>query len=202
MLLSAALVATLTGCGDGEEATTGKRSDAPAANGRTTKAKPFISLSAAQVRSALPTDYTLGDALVGDDPTVIEGQEARQNCAESSGASCGGLVAGGKKELGAEGPAGEGHIEFTLYSFDSPGAASAVRKSLAATARASVTVPKQVEIASGADETEAFKGTSTTHVVMRLGSVVAHVRAVDTTTGTVHHVATHQIDLIKDASGG
>ncbi|MFD8935113.1 hypothetical protein ACFV0R_07625 [Streptomyces sp. NPDC059578] len=200
MLLGAALVATLTGCGDGEEATTGKPSDAPTASGRATKEKPFISLSAAQVRSALPADYTLGDALVGDAPITVKGQEARQNCTESSGASCDGLVAGGKKELGAEGSTDEGHIEFTLYSFDSPQAASTVRKSLAATARASVTAPEQVEIVSGADETEAFKGTSTTHVVMRLGSVVAHVRAVDTTTGNVHHVATHQIDLIKDAS--
>ncbi|MFF2026213.1 hypothetical protein ACFVW2_31010 [Streptomyces sp. NPDC058171] len=200
MLLGAALVATLTGCGDGEEATTGKVSDAPAASGRATKDKAFISLSAAQVRSALPTDYTLGDALVGDDPTVVKGPEARQNCTGSSGASCDGLVAGGKKELGAEGSTDEGHIEFTLYAFDSPKAASAVRKSLAATTRASVTAPQRVEIASGADETEAFRGTSTTHVVMRLGSVVAHVRAVGTTTGNVNHVATHQIDLIKDAS--
>lgn len=92
-----------------------------------------ITLSAEQIRAALPTDTSLGDVFGGADAVVLQGEEARRYCAEDSGTTCDGLVAAGKKELEVRGNADDGGVEFTLFSFKSPQVASAVAKGLAAT---------------------------------------------------------------------
>ncbi|MFV0137877.1 hypothetical protein ACLGIH_32590 [Streptomyces sp. HMX87] len=99
------------------------------------------------------------------------------------------------------GSADDGKVEFTLFSFDSPQAASAVAKGMAARKRdGGGTALEPVRIEAGADDTDAFSSGRLTDVVMRVGGVVAYVRAVETETGNVNHAATHQADRIKNVA--
>ncbi|MET9572901.1 hypothetical protein ABZY34_27975 [Streptomyces virginiae] len=190
-----ALVVALTGCGgEGNTAVGGIGSG----DG---KGKTSGALSAEQVRSALPTNESLGEIFVGNDAVVGEGEQARQHCAEQTGTTCNGMVAVGHKEAAVRGKASGDEVEFTLFSFDSPQAASAAAKGLAAKIRGREPAPEPTQIAAGADETEGFtNGRKRTDVVMRVGNVLAYVLASTSNSDNVKQVATQQVDLIKKAA--
>ncbi|MET9854647.1 hypothetical protein ABZY57_17090 [Streptomyces sp. NPDC006450] len=194
-----ALVAALTGCGsDGDAA------DSPvgvvgigSGDGKGNKSGP---LSVEQVRAALPTNEVLGGVFVGDDLAAFEGEPARQHCAEQTGTPCTGLVAAGHKEAAARGNADDDEVEFTLFSFDSKEAASAAVKGLAAKMGSREPAPERTQLATGADETEAFtNGRSSARTVMRVGNVVAYVQAGIYDSESRNRMATLQVELIKKA---
>ncbi|MER5775109.1 hypothetical protein ABT144_12605 [Streptomyces sp. NPDC002039] len=195
-----ALVAALTGCGGGGDADAGAAVGAAGIGSGGEKGKKTSgTLSVPQVRSALPTNETLGGVWVGDDLGVIDGEPARQHCAEETGTPCDGVVAVGHKEAAVRGNADSDKVEFTLFSFDSQQAASAAVKGLAAKIRNREPTPTQV--AAGADETEAFtNGNHGTSVVMRVGNVVAYVRASLYADDGARQMALLQVDLIKKAA--
>ncbi|MCT4354567.1 hypothetical protein M5362_15645 [Streptomyces sp. Je 1-79] len=187
----AALVAALTGCG-GDGGTSALGADG--------KVAP-VALTAEQIRAALPTETSLGDIFSGDEAVVAQGQEAREFCAEESGTACEGLVAAGHQELAVRGSSDDGKLEFTLVSFDSPAAAAVVMKGLADEERSDGDAPEPVRVEAGADETDAFASSSrVTHVYLRVGGVVAYVRAIETELGNVNRAAVHQVERIKNGA--
>lgn len=196
-----ALVAALTGCGGGGDADAGAAVGVVGIGGVGEKGKKASgTLSVPQVWSALPTNEALGDVWVGDDMAVIEGDQARQQCAEDTGTPCNGVVAAGHKEAAVRGNADDDEVEFTLFSFDSQQAASAAVKGLAAKMRSREPAPEPTRLEAGADETEAFtNGRSATRVVMRVGNVVAYVQASLYADDGAQQMATLQVDLIKKA---
>ncbi|MEV7520748.1 hypothetical protein [Streptomyces sp. NPDC091371] len=182
-----ALVVALTGCGSNGDSTDGK--------GKASKP-----LSLEQIRAALPTDTSLSNGFVGDDAVAIDGEPARGHCAETTGATCDGLVAAGAKELATRNRNLHSKVEFTLFSFDSPKTATAVMKSLAAKQRKDIEpAPAPVKVEAGADETDAFGNDDVTAVTMRVGSVLVYVWAVDATIEEANVAAKHQVDRLKAA---
>ncbi|MEU9030677.1 hypothetical protein AB0D46_24775 [Streptomyces sp. NPDC048383] len=197
-----ALVAALTGCGGGGDADAGAAVGiAGIGSGGEKGKKTSGTLSVPQVRSALPTNETLGGVWVGDDLAVVDGEPARQHCAEETGTPCDGMVAVGHKEAAVRGNADSDAVEFTLFSFDSQQAASAAVKGLAAKIRNREPAPEPTQVAAGADETEAFtNGNHGTRVVMRVGNVVAYVQASLYADDGARQMALLQVDLIKKAA--
>lgn len=99
-----ALMAALTGCGGGGDADAGAAVGVVGIGGGGEKGKKKSgTLSVPQLWSALPTNEALGDVWVGDDLAVIDGERARQACAEETGTACNGVVAAGHKEAAVRG---------------------------------------------------------------------------------------------------
>ncbi|MEU8432849.1 hypothetical protein AB0F18_08010 [Streptomyces sp. NPDC029216] len=186
-------MAALTGCGSG-----GDPVSVSVGNGGG-KGKAAGPLSVEQIRAALPTDTSMGSNFAGDEAVAAGGDGARAHCAETTGATCDGLVAGGMKELKRRGR-GETKVEFTLFSFDSPKAATAAMKSLSAKRRTDIEpTPAPVKVEAGADETDAVGNDRVTAVVMRVGSVLVYVWAVETKLEDTNFAAQHQVDRLKTA---
>ncbi|MFJ8015216.1 hypothetical protein [Streptomyces sp. NPDC096339] len=188
-----ALVAALAGCGNDAGGT-------PTPGSAGAKGKTSGPLSVEQIRSALPTDTSLGNNLAGDEAVATGGEEARTYCTETTAATCDGLVAAGMKELTRRGP-DETKVEFSLFSFDSPKSATAAMKSLSAKRRTDIEpTPQPVKVEAGADETDAFGNNRVTATTMRVGSVLVYIWAVETNLDQVNVAAKHQVDRLKSAA--
>ncbi|MFE2170023.1 hypothetical protein ACFXB3_33955 [Streptomyces sp. NPDC059447] len=199
-----ALVAALTGCGsDGGTAAVGNGGGVGSGSGGG-KGKASGPLTAEQLRSALPTGTDLGrNYKAENEPAVaIGGEEARKHCAETTGATCEGLVAAGAAEIN-HARRREGKAEFSLFSFDSPKAATAAMKSLADKKRAAIEpTPTPVEVQAGANETDAFGNNRVTAVTMRVDSVLVYVWAVEIEVDEAKAAAKLQVDRLKAVHGG
>ncbi len=198
----AALATALTGCGEGDPS--GEAAD-PVSEERA-RPKSAISLSAEEIRTALPNDTTLGGVFTGGEPVAGEGEEARGQCAEETGTECGGLVAAGRKELAAGSDADEERIQFALFSFASRGEAGSAMKGLVSQRReadsGSGDPARPVTLATGADTADAFADDSRTDVLMRVGDVVVHVWATESGVDEVEYAARTQVDRIRTVAAG
>ncbi|MEV6676131.1 hypothetical protein AB0N09_04580 [Streptomyces erythrochromogenes] len=189
-----ALMVALTGCGGDGDPTVGGIGSGSG------KSKASRTLTPEELRALLPTNEGVGDVFTGRDGLAIGGEPARQQCAEDSGAECPGIVAAGHKESAARDNYDNRKVEFTLFAFDSPKAASAAAKNMAAKKSKGDPTPTPTKINTGADETQAFTSGKSADVVMRVGNVVAYVDAYLDGIDDVTYVTTHQVDLLKSTA--
>ncbi|MFI6420879.1 hypothetical protein ACIBG6_26165 [Streptomyces sp. NPDC050842] len=209
--VAAALVLALTGC---EESVPAKGNEkAPAAPGEAqpgaeagADAPKVVWLDPTGLMNALPVESAVGDIFVGGDPFMAQGPEAVEHCAEETGVACDGLVAVGGKDMEARGDADDTRVEFRLYSFGTEDQARAAMKGLAAEQRkksAEYGEPsKPVTLATVADETDAYADDATADVVLRIGTVVAHIDVNDTEPAGLEHVSNVQVERVRIVAAG
>ncbi|MCF3105957.1 hypothetical protein IPZ58_30930 [Streptomyces roseoverticillatus] len=181
-------------------------SSAPAEGRPGTAKKPPVWVDATGLFSALPVEAGVGDIFVGGNPVVVQEGEALTHCSAETKSPCAGLQAAGKKEMDARGSADKTRLEFTLYTFRTEEEASRAMKDLAEQQRKSSaedgTPSKPLTVDSGADETDAIQDGDRSHVVMRIGAVVAHVDASGAERGNVEHAAKVQVARVKSVAAG
>ncbi|MFB7589155.1 hypothetical protein [Streptomyces sp. NPDC056169] len=210
--VAAALVLALTGCEEGGSPAAGG-DKAPGVPGEAqpgadggADAPKVVWLDPTGLMNALPIESAVGGWFVGGDPFMVQGPEAVKHCAEETGVACDGLVAVGGKDMETAGSSDGTRVEFRLYSFGTEEQARAAMKGLAAEQRkksAEYGEPsKPVTLATVADETDAFADDSTADVVMRIGTVVAHVDANETEPAGLEHVSNVQVERVRTVAAG
>lgn len=224
--VAAVMGLALTGCKDGSTPVEGTAKGSPTTGGAAAKSPakggggssgpadgegvtpnfPPVSVDATGLYSALPSDGSIGDVMVGGDPVVVQGDDAAKGCPEMTKTPCAGVQAVGNRDMEARGSADEARVEFTLFTFGTAEEASTTMKDLAEHERkesAEYGEPaKPVTVDAGADETEAMQDGDSFEVVMRIGAVVAHLHASDTKLGDVEYAAKVQIARVKSVSNG
>ncbi|MFE4614963.1 hypothetical protein ACFRJ7_02500 [Streptomyces sp. NPDC056747] len=205
--VAAALVLALTGCEESVPAAGGEK--APGVPGEAqpgADAPKVVWLDPTGLMNALPVESAVGDIFVGGDPFMGQGPEAVEHCAKETAVACDGLVAIGGKDMEARGDADGTRVEFRLYSFGTEDQARAVMKGLAAAKRKSSAEygepAKPVTVATVADETDAFADDGSADVVMRIGTVVAHVNANETGTDNLEHASNVQVERVRIVAAG
>ncbi|MFF7727173.1 hypothetical protein [Streptomyces sp. NPDC008001] len=155
---------------------------------------------------ALPVEAGVGGIFVGSNPVVVQEGEALTHCSAETKSPCAGLQAAGKKEMDARGSTGKTRLEFTLCTFRTAQEASRAMKDLAEQQRKpgaqDGTPPKPLTVDCGADETDAVQDGGRSHVVMRIGAVVAHVEASGAERGNVEHAAKVRVARVKSVAAG
>ncbi|MBT2393618.1 hypothetical protein J7E87_30475 [Streptomyces sp. ISL-1] len=220
LALSALLVAGLTGC-------VGETTDASSSGGQTERQNgdslegheddTQVTLSAEQLRVALPSDGSLPAGWIGgfrSKSRVEVGPEAADECGGDTGTSCAGLTAVGKRriETPEDLPAGDrgASVHFTVYAFGSVEDARVAMKGLVKTVHAGTEgqIPTSpLKISAGADETDAFSqgdaGDYSTDVMLRVGATVVRLWGSDLkATEDMQVLAKYQVDrLVKTAEG-
>ncbi|MCZ0982952.1 hypothetical protein O1L60_39360 [Streptomyces diastatochromogenes] len=181
-------------------------SSAPADGQGVTANPPPVWVDATGLYSALPSDGSIGDVMVGGDPTVIQGGDVVKGCSEMIKSPCAGVQAAGLRDMEARGSADEARIEFSLFTFATADEASTMMKDLAEHERKQSAeygaLAKPVTVNTGADETVAMQDGDSFDVVMRVGAVVSHLNASDTELGNVEYAAKVQIARVKSVSNG
>ncbi|MFJ8016765.1 hypothetical protein [Streptomyces sp. NPDC096339] len=224
--VAAVVALALTGCKDGSTPAEGSAKGSPTAGGMTAKppAKegggssapadgkgvtpnfPPVWVDTTGLYSALPSDGSIGDVMVGGDRVVVQGNDVVKGCPELTKSPCPGIQAIGNRDMEARGSADRARVEFTLFTFAAAKDASTTMKNLAEherKKRAEDGEPaKPVTVDAGADETEAMQDGDSFDVVMRIGAVVAHLRASDTELRNVEYAAKVQIARVKSVSNG
>ncbi|MFD4315701.1 hypothetical protein [Streptomyces sp. NPDC058548] len=216
--VAAVLVLGLTGCDDGGDKAAGgakstgsaPASKQPAAAGATQsptdgqqEQNTDVSIDAAGMYYALPTNESVSDRFSGGDPVVVQGKEALPFCTEETGSPCAGFQVAGHKEMES---ADETRVEFTLFTFASTAEAGVAVKSMAEKERAEAVKngypTKPVTVKSDADETEAVTNGSSAHVYLRIGPVVSHIFTSETEAENLEYAAKVQIGRVKEVSAG
>lgn len=224
--VAAVMALALTGCKDGSTPAEGAAKSSPTAGGATAKPSakggggasapadgegvtphfPPVWVDATGLYSALPSDGSIGDVMVGGDPVVVQGDDVVKGCSELTKSPCAGVQAIGNRDMEARGSADEARVEFTLFTFATAKDASTTMKDLAEHERkesAEYGEPaKPVSVDAGADETEAMQDGDSFEVVMRMGAVVAHLHASDAELGNVEYAAKVQVARVKSVSNG
>ncbi|WP_405853277.1 hypothetical protein [Streptomyces sp. NBC_00090] len=217
--VAAALVLALTGCEESVpaagsekasaapgEAQPGAEVGADAGPEGGTGSPKVVWLDPTGLMNALPIESTISDVFVGGDPFMVQGAEAVEPCAKESGVACTGLVAAGGKDMEARGDSDGTRVEFRLYSFGTEEQAGAAMKGLAAEKRKSSAEygepAKPLTVTTVADETDAFADDSTADVVMRIGTVVAHISANETEPRNLEHASNVQVERVRTVAAG
>ncbi|MFC9705708.1 hypothetical protein ACFTWD_34025 [Streptomyces sp. NPDC056943] len=213
--MAAALVLALTGCEESVPAAGGEKAPGvpgeaqPGADGGADAgagAPKVVWLDPTGLMNALPVESAVGDIFVGGDPFMAQGTEAVEHCAKETGVACDGLVAVGGKDMEARGDADGTRVEFRLFSFGTEEQARAAMKGLAAELRKSSAEygepAKPLTLATVADETDAFADDSSADVVMRIGTVLAHVNANETGTENLEHASNVQVERVRIVAAG
>ncbi|WP_157854993.1 hypothetical protein [Streptomyces exfoliatus] len=162
-----------------------------------------LMLDATGLLNALPIESQVGDVMVGGDPFVVQEGEAAEYCAQEEGISCAGLVAASGKDMEARGNSDGARVEFRLFSFETADQAKAAMKGQVDRWRKADASSggrwQQKTVDSGADETEAVRDdeVDVDVVVMRLGTVVAHIVASDVLPDNVRHSAVVQASQVQ-----
>ncbi|MER5960815.1 hypothetical protein [Streptomyces sp. NPDC002057] len=207
--VAATLVLALTGCDDGAGPASGSgkaTASAPAEKRQEPTKAVEVWVDATGLYYALPTEASVGDVFVGNEPVVAQEGQALGACSEETGSPCTGVQAVGHKEMEARGGSDDTRVEFTLFTFASGKEAAVAMKGLAEKQRASGAedgVPSTpLTVNSDADETAALKGETNAHVILRVGSVVGHVYANFTEQADLEHVTKVQIARIRAVAAG
>ncbi|MGT2525851.1 hypothetical protein ACU4GG_00500 [Streptomyces nojiriensis] len=184
----------------------GGGSSAPADGKSVTPNFPPVWVDTTGLYSALPSDGSIGDVMVGGQPVVVQGNDAVKGCPELTKSPCPGIQAIGNRDMEARGSADRARVEFTLFTFATAKDASTTMKNLAEHERKESAEhgepAKPVTVDAGADETEAMQDGDSFDVVMRIGAVVAHLHASDTELRNVEYAAKVQIARVKSVSNG
>lgn len=213
--VAAALVLALTGCEESAPAAgSGKASAAPGearpgadAGVETGADAPKIAwLDPTGLLHALPVESEVSDVMTGGEPFMVQGPEAVKHCAEEAGVACTGLVGVSGKDMEVRGDADDGRVEFRLYSFGTKEQAETAMKGLGAEERTSLAEagkqPKPLALVTVADETDAFAGEAAADVLLRIGTVVAHIDVNDTDPAGLEHVSNIQVERVRTVAAG
>jgi hypothetical protein len=216
----------LTGCKDGNAAAQAEAKGSPATGGETAKAPakggggpsasadgqgvtpnfPPVWVDATGLYSALPSDGSVGDVMVGGEPFVIQGGEAATYCEKQTASPCPGLQAVGHRDMEARGNADSTRVEFTLLTFPTAEEADQAMKNLADQRRkewAEEGAPaKPVTLNTDADATDAMQDGDSVDVIMRVGAVVAYLDAYGASRNNVEYAGKVQIARVKSVSNG
>lgn len=187
-----ALMAVLTGCGDGDGGVWGG-DDKP------------VHLDSSQMLMALPSKLSAPQGWEGRDPEVKTGSEALEACQEGTETNCAGLVALGNTRFVEKSDSSDKRIKFGLVSFDSPENAGVAMKGAVAQARQDVegAPPKALNLDIEADAVEAFADTDDASVAIRIDSVLIFMEGDDVKDeAKLKEFAQLQIDRVKKASAG
>ncbi|WP_329623834.1 hypothetical protein OG357_28310 [Streptomyces sp. NBC_01255] len=204
--MAAALVLALTGCEESVPAAgSGKASGAPGENlqGAGDPTQPPIELDPTSLMHALPIESQVGDVMVGGDPFLAQEAEAAEYCAKEEGISCAGLVAVAGKDMEERSDSSDTRVEFRLFSFETAEQAKTAMKGQVDRWRKADAKSggrwQQKTVESHADETEAVRDdeVDVDVVVMRLGTVVAHIVALDVLPENVQHAVTVQASQVQ-----
>ncbi|MGW7359069.1 hypothetical protein ACWGI0_21165 [Streptomyces sp. NPDC054802] len=200
------LMAALTACGGSDDGLDAFRGDGD---------KPPVTLTPDMVRTALPSRASAPKGFEGDDIKVEVGDEAVEECADSTESNCGGLLSMGATDFDTDdsgrGDSSDynGDVDFGILAFRSPDDARATYKALVTKERSKAEEDgkkaKPVEIDAGAEETDAFEDADgETMVMMRIGSVVAVVNGEGTfvVKPNYNDLAKLQIDRLKKTAQG
>ncbi|GHG42183.1 hypothetical protein [Streptomyces zaomyceticus] len=208
--VAAALVLALTGCEESAPSAGNRKAptipgEAPAEAQPEADAPPVVRLDPTGLMNALPVESAVGGWFVGGDPFTAQGPEAVGHCAEETGVACTGLVAAGGKDMETAGSS-DTRVEFRLFSFGTEEQAGAAMKGLAAEKRKSSAEygepSKPVTLATVADETDAFADDGSADVIMRIGTVVAHISMNETETDGLAHVSNVQVERVRTVAAG
>ncbi|GEB61179.1 hypothetical protein GCM10017674_23020 [Streptomyces gardneri] len=203
--VAAVLVLALTGCEESIPAAGSEK--APGVPGEVQPNAPkAVPLDSTGLMNALPVESEVSDVFTGGDPFAGQGPEAVDHCAKEAGMACTGLIAIGGKDMEARGGSDGTRVEFRLYSFGTEEQAGAVMKGLAAAklkSSAEYGEPaKPVTLVTVADETVASADDSSADVVLRIGTVVAHIDANDTETAGLEHASNVQVERVRMVAAG
>lgn len=119
------LTAVLTACGGSDDGLDAFRGDGD---------KPPVTLTPDMVRTALPSKASAPKGFEGDDIRVEDGDEAVEDCADSTESNCGGLLSIGATDFDTDDSGRsnssdyDGEVDFGILAFQTPGDASATYK--------------------------------------------------------------------------
>ncbi|MFE2560187.1 hypothetical protein ACFXGT_30045 [Streptomyces sp. NPDC059352] len=203
--MAAALVLALTGCEESVPAAGSKKASAPPGEkqqGAVDPSQPLM-LDATGLMHALPIESQVGDVMVGGDPFLAQGNDAVDYCVDEEGISCADLVAVAGKDMEERSDSSDTRVEFRLFSFETVEQAKTAMKGQVdewrkADAKSGGRWTRKT-VDSGADETEAVRDddADVDVVVMRLGTVVAHIVALDVLPENVQHAAVVQASQVQ-----
>ncbi|MEU3478899.1 hypothetical protein AB0E66_11960 [Streptomyces sp. NPDC033753] len=203
--VAAALVLALTGCEESIPAAGGEKAPGipgEAQPGAADPAQP-LALDPTTLLHALPIESQVGDVMVGGDPFLAQEAEAAEYCAKEEGLSCADLVAVAGKDMEERSDSSDTRVEFRLYSFGTVEQAKTAMKGQVDRWRKADAASggrwQQKTVDSGAEETEAVRDddADVDVVVMRLGTVVAHIVALDVLPENVKHAAVVQASQVQ-----
>ncbi len=224
--VAAMMALALTGCKDGNAPADGAAKGSPATEGATAQSPakggggssapsdgqgvtpnfPPVWVDATGLYSALPSDGSVGDVMVGGEPFVIQGGEAATYCEKETASPCPGIQAAGHRDMEARGNSDSTRVEFTLFTFPTAEEAGKAMKNLADQRRkkwAEEGAPaKPVTLKTDADATDAMQDGDSIDVVMRVGAVVAYLDADGASPDNVEYAAKVQIARVKSVSNG
>ncbi|MFF4187222.1 hypothetical protein ACFYZ9_28920 [Streptomyces sp. NPDC001691] len=187
-------------------ATGGGGSSAPGDGQGVTPNPPPVWLDVTGLYSALPSDGSIGDVMVGGEPFVVQGPQVTKACAQKTRTPCAGVQAVGGRDMETRGSSDDTRVEFVLFTFATAPEASAMAKNLAERQRVQYaedgTPATPLTVNAGADETAAIREGDSADVVLRVGVVVAHLQASDANPDDVAHAATVQVARVKAVSNG
>ncbi|MFD7339875.1 hypothetical protein ACFV98_28305 [Streptomyces violascens] len=167
---------------------------------------PPVWIDVTGLYSALPSDGSIGDVMVGGEPFVVQSPEVTKACTEKTKTPCAGVQAVGGRDMETRGTSDDTRVEFVLFTFATAPEASTMAKNLAERQRAQYaedgTPATPVTLNAGADETVAIREGNSFDVVLRIGAVVAHLQASDANPADVAHAATVQVARVKAVSNG
>ncbi|MGA5194768.1 hypothetical protein [Streptomyces exfoliatus] len=207
--MAAALVLALTGCEESVPAAGGgKASGAPGKDlqGAVDPSRPPVSLDPTGLMNALPIESQVGDVMVGGDPFLAQGNDAVEYCVDEESIDCVDVDAVAGKDMEERGDSSDTRVEFRLYSFETVEQAKAAMKAQVDDWRKADAKSggrwQQKTVDSGADETEAVRDdeADVDVVVMRLGTVVSHIVALDVLPDNVRHAAVVQASQVQAAA--
>ncbi|QES22550.1 hypothetical protein DEJ46_28455 [Streptomyces venezuelae] len=205
--MAAALVLALTGCEEDVPAAGSEKAPGVPGEARPGAEVPkAVWLDPTGLMHALPVESEVSDVFTGGEPFVGQGSEAVDHCAEETGVACTGLVGISGKDMEARGDSDGTRVEFRLFSFGTEEQAGAAMKGLAAEKRKSSAEygepAKPVTVVTVADETDAFADDSSADVVMRIGTVVAHINANETDPRNLEHASNVQVERVRTVAAG
>ncbi|MEU7072994.1 hypothetical protein AB0B30_28070 [Streptomyces narbonensis] len=167
---------------------------------------PPVWVDATGMYSALPSDGSVGDVMVGGEPFVLQGSEAATYCEKETASPCPGTQAAGHRDMQARGNSDRTRVEFTLFTFRTAEEAAKAMKNLADQRRkkwAEEGAPaKPLTLNTDADASDAMQDGDSIDVVMRIGAVVAYLDASGASRDDVQYAATVQIARVKSVSNG
>ncbi|MFD0152129.1 hypothetical protein ACWGQ4_01590 [Streptomyces sp. NPDC055721] len=203
--MAAALVLALTGCEESSPAAGGEKAPGIPGEAQPGAVDPDqpIMLDPTSLLHALPIESQVSDVMTGGDPFLVQEAEAAEYCAKEEGVSCADLVAVAGKDMQERSDSSDTRVEFRLFSFETVEQAKTAMKGQVDQWRKADAKSggrwTQKTVDSGADETEAVRDddVDVDVVVMRLGTVVAHIVALDVLPENVQHAAVVQASQVQ-----
>ncbi|MGW7261516.1 hypothetical protein [Streptomyces sp. NPDC054834] len=127
-----------------------------------------------QVAQAIPSQLAAPKGWKGQEPRVLNGNAAREQCETQAQWGCAGITGYATTQYFTTDSGGDTNVMFTLLAYDSvENAKAGMKAAVAENHKDEKTKPQPLAVDTSADETDAFTDEGYPTAALRVGSVVA-----------------------------